>query len=406
LAKKFKGLKLFMWNSLFNEQSFDYPRQLSTIQPKNNHIQNENINFASNDYLGVNTIPSIRDAWHTHMCDLLKENKVSMGATGSRLLSGNTSSHVELEKLIAKTKGSEAALIFNSGYQANSTVLTTLLKCADINKISVFTDKLNHASLHYAFEHINLRQIRYQHNNLAHLKIRLQKHIHDNSLACITTESVFGMDGDMLKMSEIMHIAKKYQALLYIDEAHATGVYGHNGYGLTTNLFKNHESLVVMGTFSKALGASGGYIACSHAVKNYLLNTCGGFIYSTALSPLLVEAVYYIWQQLQTHAFMQLRQNIHNLSAYARQEIQKLEFNIGTTESHIIPIILGNIGQAQKLHAYLLKNHIQTNLIKPPTVAANASRIRISICAYHSQEDVAQLITHLKYFKEYMANAV
>ncbi len=389
-----------MWSSLFKDKSFDYPRQLSTIYQAENTDKNNQINFASNDYLGVNKIAHIREAWHEHICDLLKQYKVSIGATGSRLLSGNTSSHIELENLIAKTKGSETALIFNSGYQANSTVLATLLKCADINKISVFTDKLNHASLHYAFEHINLKQIRYQHNNLGHLKIRLQKHVHENSLACITTESIFGMDGDILNMPEMIHIAKKYQALLYIDEAHATGVYGHNGYGLTTNSFKNHASLVAMGTFSKALGASGGYIACSHAVKNYLLNACGGFIYSTALSPLVVEAVYYIWQQLHSGKFTQLRQHLHTISAYARQELKKLELNIGTTDSHIIPIIVGNVNQTQKLHTYLLKNHIQTNLIRPPTVAANAARIRISICAHHSQQDIDKLLMHLKYFKE------
>ena len=382
------------WHNLMLNQKFEHPRKLPEI------INIENmIDFCTNDYLGVNTIQELKHNINNYLTDLLQNDNVNIGATGSRLLSGNTYSHLKLEQLIAKTKGSESALIFNSGYQTNYTVMTALLKNLDKNKIKIFSDKANHASLHHAFQNLNLKQIRYAHNNLEHLDQRLKAYAQADNYIFIITESIFGMEGDKTDLLKLVQIASNYNALVYIDEAHATGIMGNNGYGLTSGLFDIYPNLIVMGTFSKALGAGGGYIACSKIIKNYLLNTCSGFIYSTALSPILTEAIYYVWSNLHTEYFSQLRKNLNDVAVYIRKSLQNLDFDIGVSNSHIIPIILKDVEKSQKMYDYLLKNNIKTSHIRPPTVAPNTCRIRLSICANHSMAQASKLIEILEMSK-------
>ncbi|MFM2344332.1 MAG: 7-keto-8-aminopelargonate synthetase [Pseudomonadota bacterium] len=384
-----------LWDNILSAQNFNNLRVLPQI---NNNLDINTIDFCTNDYLGINNIPSIKKDIHNYLINLLNDNKIDIGATGSRLLSGNTSSHIKLEELISKTKGSESALIFNSGYQTNASVLTAILNKLDANKIKVFSDKANHASLHQAFKSLNIHQIRYHHNDLQHLEQRLSKHVQADDYVCIVTESIFGMDGDITNITELAKLAEKYNALLYIDEAHATGILGKNGYGLASNLFKIYPNTIVMGTFSKALGASGGYIACSNAIKNHLLNSCGGFIYSTAISPLIMEAVYYVWNLLHTPQFEDLRQQTATTSKYIRDNLINLGFDIGVSNSHIIPIILKDVEKSQKLYDILLKNNIKTSHIRPPTVAPNTARIRLSICANLSIKHTNKLLETIKLF--------
>ena len=381
-----------IWDNFLLSQKFEYPRQLPTL---NNSV----LDFCTNDYLGVNSIPEIKLGLNNHLINLIKNTDINIGATGSRLLSGNSQSHIKLEELIAKTKGSQNALIFNSGYQANASVLTAILKNLDTNKVKIFSDKANHASLHYVFQSLHLKQIRYAHNNLDHLEQRLKKYAKAGDYICIVTESVFGMDGDITDLIRLINIAANYNAMLYIDEAHATGILGNNGYGLASNLFNIYPNLIVMGTFSKAIGVSGGYIACSNIMKNYLINTCGGFIYSTAASHLLMEAVYYIWDKISTPYFKQLRNNLEATSGYIRKALQDLGFDIGISNSHIIPIILKDVEKSQKMHTYLIQNGIKTSHIRPPTVAPNTARIRLSLCANHTLNEVKQLVSIMQNLK-------
>jgi 8-amino-7-oxononanoate synthase len=292
--------------------------------------------FSHNDYLGFAQDPALIEAGHA------AAQRYGIGSTGSRLLSGNLPPHVALELAIALAKGTEAALIFNSGYQANSSALAALLDAKVLGaEPLVFSDRLNHASLHHACQLMNVRQIRYRHNDMQHLRELLIDHREETRPKFIVAETVFGMDGDMLDMPALVELADEFDAFLYLDEAHATGVVGYRGYGLTSGHMQGKSSSrgVAMGTFSKALGAAGAYIACSTAVRDYLINRCTGFIYSTAPSPAVIGAVLAAWEclpQMDTQR-AQLLQRAQDL----RSRLHAQGFDTGTSATHIIPLIVG-----------------------------------------------------------------
>ncbi|EEC08030.1 glycine C-acetyltransferase/2-amino-3-ketobutyrate-CoA ligase, putative [Ixodes scapularis] len=202
------------------------------------------------------------------------------------------------------------------------------------------------------------------------------------------------MDGDILPIHEIVALAEKHRAFLYLDEAHATGIIGHYGYGLSTIINIKHIPHLIMGTFSKALGGSGGYIACTQILKDYLINKAPGFIYSTASSPMVIGAASKAWDMIKD--FEQERRYLFSLGATLREGLTNLGFNIGLSSSHIIPIILGTEELATKAKENLLRNGIITSCIRPPTVPPGSSRIRIALNVSHKKQDIEQL---LKVFK-------
>jgi 8-amino-7-oxononanoate synthase len=390
--------KMDNWDDIYknynNTIAQENKRTLKTDHCLQYTNSNNIINFCSNDYLGINSIPEIKHKIQTHISEKLLNNTIDIGASGSRLLSGNTNIHIQLEALIASTKGFEACLTFNSGYQINSNILYTLLQNFDKNNILVFSDKNNHASMHHAFNLLQIKQIRYDHSNLEHLKSRLKYYTNINPSAsiCIATESVFSMDGDSSNMLELVDIAHQYNALLYIDEAHATGIIG---YGLSCGLTKKYANIVAMGTFSKALGASGGYVVCSKHIQEYLVNKCAGFIYSTAPSPLIMHAVYYVWENLHTDYFIGLRKHVQNLAEYLRINLLKNGFNIGYSNTNIVPIIFDSIQKSNAAYEKLKQNKVIVSHIRPPTVTKNSPRLRVSLCANHTIADINQLLSVL-----------
>jgi 8-amino-7-oxononanoate synthase len=350
--------------------------------------------FSHNDYLGFAQDSALIDAGH------VMAQRYGIGSTGSRLLSGNLPPHVALEGAIALAKGTEAALIFNSGYQANSSALAALLdeKVLGAEPL-VFSDRLNHASLHHACQLMNVRQIRYRHNDLAHLRELLTAHCDENRPKFIVAESVFGMDGDMLDMPALVELADEFDAFLYLDEAHATGVLGQHGYGLASGHMqgKHGSRGVAMGTFSKALGAAGAYVACSTSVRDYLINRCTGFIYSTAPSPAVIGAVLAAWErlpQLDGHR-AQLLQSAQDL----RGRLHALGFDTGTSATHIIPLIVGTEEAALGLKEYLLEHGIVTSAIRPPTVPPHTARVRLALSLTHSEAQLDLLCDALGQWK-------
>ncbi len=343
--------------------------------------------FSHNDYLGFATDPALIEAGHA------AARRYGIGSTGSRLLSGNLPPHVELEYAIAAAKGTEAALIFNSGYQANSSALAALLDARVLGaEPLVFSDRLNHASLHHACQLMNVRQIRYRHNDLRHLRELLDAHREENRPKFIVAETVFGMDGDMLDMPALAELADEFDAFLYLDEAHATGVLGHAGYGLACGHMRRADGQsrgVAMGTFSKALGAAGAYVACSTRVRDYLINRCTGFIYSTAPSPAVIGAVQAAWARLpeldtQRAQLMQRAQAL-------RSRLHALGFDTGTSCTHIIPLIVGTEEAALDLKAWLLDRGIVTSAIRPPTVPPHTARVRIALSLSHKDIELDAL---------------
>ncbi len=339
------------------------------------------LDFSSNDYLGLSHHPDIIaaacQAAHTY----------GIGATGSRLLSGNYPLIEQLENQIATDKKSDAALIFATGFQANISALSALLSK---QPSLVFFDKLNHASLYQATQNTPCTLVRYRPCDLNHLQDLLQKYAHDSSPKWIITETIFGMDGLAVSLNDLKNLAEQHEAWLYLDEAHATGLYGCRGYGLSTTV-DLPEKTIIMGTFSKAIGGSGAYIACPHSIKNYLINHAPGFIYSTAPSPMVIGGVAKAWDLIPT--MYQERQRIHRLSNYARQKLSNL--TVLGTQTNIVPIIIGDPSHVMKLKDRLLAGGISVSAIRSPTVPKHSDRLRLAITAHHTQDDIDRVIKEL-----------
>jgi 8-amino-7-oxononanoate synthase len=351
------------------------------------------LDFTSNDYLNLSKNTEVINA-SIEAC-----KKYGVGSTGSRLLSGNLKIFEELENEIAKSKRSESALIFNTGFQANFSCLQALLNHKVLQERPlVFFDKFNHASLYQGVLSANTQIIRYKHNDINHLSSLLKDYTNSSRPKFIVTETLFGMDGDILPIKEICFLAEKYNALLYLDEAHASGIFGKNGYGLSTLVTQKYNfPLVVMGTFSKALGCSGAYIACSKIIKDYLINTASGFIYSTANSPANVGAMLKSWQLVE---FMEEQRNaLFAHGKILKNKLDDLDFNTGLSNSHIIPIIFDDEKKALDCKNYLYSKGILTSYVRYPTVPLKTPRIRIAINTNHTIQDINYLLEELKVFK-------
>lgn len=343
------------------------------------------IDFSTNDYLGLSQSEVLFESAKS------AGTEFGVGSTGSRLLSGNKKIFEDFEKRIAKDKGTESALIFNSGFQANVTVLASLLDQSVLgDKPIVFFDKLNHASLYQAVFLSNAELIRYQHNDADHLSNLLTKFKNDLKSKFIVTETIFGMDGDIAPIEKIFALSKEHEAFLYLDEAHATGIIGHNGYGLSTDINLQEIPHLILGTFSKALGCFGAYVACSSVIKNYLINKCSGFIYSTSLSPMVIGAAAKAWNLVQHLADQ--RQALSFKATNLRNDLQNLGFNTGNSATHIIPIILGDEDTVMSAKEKLLKQGLVVSAIRPPTVPPGTSRLRIALNVNHTESNLDYLV--------------
>jgi 8-amino-7-oxononanoate synthase len=347
------------------------------------------IDFSNNDYLNLSRNPKLIAAAKS-----AAEN-YGIGTTGSRLLSGNNQLFGDFERQIAIDKKTTASLIFNSGFQANLTVLAALLNKSVLgDRPLVFFDRFNHSSLYNGVFLSGAEMIRYDHNDLGHLSDLLLKYQNVKRPKFIVLETLHGMDGDVVDLVEVINLARKNQAFLYLDEAHATGILGDNGYGLSTTIDMNDISYLIMGTFSKALGGSGGFIAGDLEIQNYLINKCSGFIYSTSLSPAIIGASYRAWQMIKDLEID--RKNLLLKAKELRIEIKKLGFDIGKSTTHIIPIILKKDDLTIKARDLLLKEKIITSAIRRPTIAPNSARLRIALSVKHKDDDTEKLLLALK----------
>lgn len=362
-------------------------RNLYRQLPQNN--RKNLIEFSSNDYLGLSREKEILEA--AYSCGL----KSGIGATGSRILSGNNSISEELEQQIAQDKHTEAALIINSGFQTNMTSLSALLDRSVLRERAiVFFDRLNHASLYHAVLFANAELVRYRHCDIEHLSQLMEKYTHDRRPKFIVTETLFGMDGDIPNMEHVISLAHRHNALLYLDEAHAVGVFGEKGYGISTNFDLSGITHVIMGTFSKAIGGFGGYIASSKLIREFLINKCTGFIYSTALPAMLLGGVAKAWETIALLG--KKRETLLDNANKFRKSLEEDGCNLGNSSSHIIPIILGKEEEALKMQGKLLENGIGVSAIRPPTVPVNTARIRIALRTSHTRQDIDQLLTAIR----------
>lgn len=345
------------------------------------------VDFSSNDYLGLSwNVPSME-------AGIEAARKFGTGSTGSRLLSGNPQIFEDFELQIAKDQNAESALIFNSGFIANSSVISAF---SDAGYLMIF-DKLNHASMYqFNFAPISRNKeehqlLRFDHLNYDQLEKILEKH-KDNPRKFIASETVFGMDGDIADVRRLSDLASKYNAMLYLDEAHATGLYGEKGYGISTGVGLNPENTIVMGTFSKSLASSGAYITCANLFKEYLIQVSKGFIYSTAMLPFCIGVAQYNWNFIPE--LEEVRKNILDLADYLREELLAAGLEYSGKGTNIVPIVFDSIDEMLDVHRSLLEAKIVTSAVRRPT--SPTPRLRIAINAQHSREDVKNLLEVIK----------
>lgn len=375
-----------------------YQEQIARLQDTGKYRQlprpsQPNLDFSSNDYLGLSQHPEVIEA------AIQSAKRDGVGATGSRLLSGNKSLFEAFEAQIARDKRTESALIFNSGFQANMSVLSSLLDAKILGaKPLVFFDKLNHASLYQAVFLSGAELIRYRHHDMKHLSDLLEKTDHTRQ-KFIVSETIFGMDGDILPLEHLLQLAKTHEAFLYLDEAHATGILGPRGYGLSTAFDLSQVPHLIMGTFSKAIGCSGAYIACTENLKQYLINSAPGFIYSTAPSPMIIAAAQKAWELVEKLGLQ--RKQLLESGAVLRQALTALGFHTGNTNSHIVPLILGSEEATLEARDILSQHGIQVSAIRPPTVPPGTARLRIALNSQHRAEDLQYLQGCLKTIKPF-----
>lgn len=336
------------------------------------------LNFSSNDYLGLSKHPDLIAAAQHYT------QQYGTGATASRLIAGTYDIHQHLEETFAAACGRDAALLFSSGFQANSTVLPALLDRQSL----VLCDRLVHNSLIQGILASGARFIRYSHNDLDQLESALKKAQQQSySRILIVTETIFSMDGDRSDIDALVALADRYHAILYLDDAHAMGVMGKNGMGLAAH--RNGIDLVV-GTFGKAFGAFGAVVTCSANVRDYLINKCSGFIYTTALPPAVIGAIDAALSLIPT--LNAERSTLMQHSATLRKTLQAIGFNTGASDSHIIPMIVGEETPTLELATWLHQQSILATAVRPPTVPPGTSRIRLTLSSCHTSEHLQELI--------------
>jgi len=348
------------------------------------------INFSSNDYLGLASDPRLREAATAAIAEF------GVGAGASRLISGNLSPHLRLERALAKWKGTKAALCFSSGYAAALGTIPALIGKDDV----VVLDKLCHASLIDGAKLSGAVLRVFPHNHLRKLESLLEwaRREHAGRRVLIVTESVFSMDGDRAPLRELVELKKRFGALLMLDEAHAVGVIGPNGRGLAAAENVSQEVDVQMGTLSKALGASGGYICGARTLIEWLINRARSFIYSTAPPPGIAAAALAAVDLLASAEGEERRLLLWERIRLMQQLLPRAELKGQdvAASSAIFPLIVGDEKAAIDLANGLQSAGFLVPAIRYPTVAKGAARLRITVTAAHQAAQIEALCELIK----------
>ena len=333
------------------------------------------VNFCSNDYLGLSKHPRVIEAAKDYA------DRFGAGATASRLVCGSFSCTHDLEKKLAGLLNAERVLVFNSGFQANTTVIPAL---ADRDSL-IISDSLNHNSIIQGARLARCTVRVTAHNDVSAVRRILEASRKRYRRVLIVTESVFSMDGDRADIGGLAALAGEFSALLIVDEAHATGVLGKRGMGVCPG--KSVD--LVVGTLGKALGAFGAFVACSEKMARYLINYCTGLIYSTALPPAVIGAVDAALDLVPR--MHREREELWAKVRFLRRQIKLAGFDTGLSSTQIIPVIVGQEDQTMALAAYLEQNGIMASGIRFPTVPAAMARIRLTLSAAHSWAQIRHL---------------
>lgn len=358
-----------------------------------NGASQEQILLASNSYLDLANVDELKQAMAQAVLEW------GTGSGGARLTTGNKSPHQELEEFIAKFKGEESAITFNTGYMANVGTISALCGKNDF----VFSDELNHASIIDGIRLSRAKCFVYRHNDMADLE-RVIKEAAATLDArplrgLIVTDAVFSMDGDLANLPELLRIAKENDCLLMIDEAHATGVLGKTGRGLAEHYGCAHADVTV-GTLSKAVAAEGGFVAGKQQLIDFLRNKARSFIFTTAMAPAVAAAACNNLRYIDAHP--ERVQNLRDNVKFFCEALQREGVNVEQSPSAIVPIVIGDEACALKTSAALQNAGILIPAIRYPTVAKGQARLRASLMATHTREQLqtaatvmADVIRHL-----------
>lgn len=354
------------------------------------HASSEQLLLASNSYLDLANIPELKQVMAQAVLDW------GTGSGGARLTTGNKTPHDELENELAKFKGEEAAITFNTGYMANVGTISALCGKSDI----IFSDALNHASIIDGIRLSRATCVVYKHNDMTDLERAIQENA-TNQKMLIVTDAVFSMDGDLANLPELLRIAHTYNCLLMIDEAHATGVIGRTGRGLAEHYGCEHADVTV-GTLSKAIACEGGFVAGKKQLIEFLKNKSRSFIFTTAMSPAMAAGALRNLRFLESHPerVQQLQENVK----FFCEALQREGLNVPQSPSAIIPVIIGDEAAALNASAKLLERGYVIPAIRYPTVAKGQARLRASLMATHTHEEleraakaIAQVIKSTNY---------
>jgi glycine C-acetyltransferase/8-amino-7-oxononanoate synthase len=330
--------------------------------------------LCSNNYLGLADHPRVRTAAAEAAM------RWGAGAGASRLVSGTMTPHKRLEERLAHFKGRDSALLFGSGYLANTGVIAALARPGDV----VFSDERNHASIIDGCRMSRAETFVYDHGDLDHLEWGIEQA--EGRGALIVTDSVFSMDGDIAPLQGLVEVAAQHGVRLVVDEAHATGTIGPGGRGALALAGLEDQVDVIVGTLGKALGSYGAFVACERAMMHYLVNGARTFIFSTAPSPPSAAAALAALELLEErpHRVAKLQTN----AAALRSELELLGFDVGDSRTHIVPLIVGDADRAVQLCEAGLERGVFAQAIRPPTVPPQTSRLRLSVMASHSQAEL------------------
>jgi glycine C-acetyltransferase/8-amino-7-oxononanoate synthase len=337
--------------------------------------------FSSNNYLDLATHPKVTEAAAAAI------RRYGVGAGASRLISGTLAPHVELEERLASFKRTDAAIVFSTGYHANIGLIQTLAEDAS----TIYADRFSHASLidGCRFSKTQLRIFR--HRDASQLRTLLESKRKEAAL--ILTDGVFSMDGDLAPLPALLNIAESTCAQLVVDDAHGTGVMGHDGRGTAEHFGLTSASLIQMGTLSKALGAFGGFVAGSRDLITYLVNRARSFIYTTALPPAMAAAASAALEIIIAEP--ERRARLWFLRDRLGQGLKTIGCGMSGSESPIMPILVADAAAAVRLSDYLLAQGVYAPAIRPPTVPSSSSRIRITVTAGHTPAHIDHLLEAL-----------
>jgi 8-amino-7-oxononanoate synthase len=335
---------------------------------------NQVLLLCSNDYLGLANHPKVRGAAAEAAM------RWGAGAGASRLISGNMQPHSRLERRLAAFKGYESALLFGSGYLANTGTIAALARDGEV----VFSDELNHASIIDGCRLSRAETFVYRHGDVEHLSWGLRKA--GERAALIVTDGVFSMDGDVAPLAQLTELAKRHRCRLMVDEAHATGAIGPGGRGSVAAAGLSGEVDVVMGTLGKALGSYGAYVCADRETTDYLLNTARSFVFSTALPPAVAAAGLAALELLESQP-----ERVERLAANAvtlRKALIDEGLAVGSSKTQIVPVAVGEAEATMELSERILERGAFAQGIRPPTVPEGSSRLRFTVMSTHRREEL------------------